>query len=269
MTDQTSLDTAMQRMQASPDDAAARLRFHSELINSEIFVLLEEEARGDNLRPRVFDLADAHAVLAFDSEARMVGFAGQRVAYAALPGRVLVTMLVEARAGLSLIVNADAPHAELLPPELLDWLAQTLAAPPPVADEAMPEGFSAPELPASSLALLVPALERRLSGVPGLQAAVLAEVSWQGGARGPVLALAGVPEPARPALARAVAEALELSGLADSGLDVVFPGPAAMARIAEVGRPLARAPFAPSTGVTDGMSGTTPGMDPSRPPRLK
>jgi hypothetical protein len=238
MTDPTSLDTALQRMQASPDDMAARLRFHSELINSELFVLLEEEAREDRLLPRVFDLADTRAVLAFDSEARMVAFAGQTVAYAALPGRVLVAMLVEARAGLSLIVNADTPHAELLPPQALDWLAETLAAPPPVADEAMPEGFSAPELPLASLDPLVAALERRLSGVPGLQAAALAAVKWHGGATGHVLALANVPEPARPALARAVAEALELSGLTDIGLDVVFPGPAAMARIAKVGRAL-------------------------------
>lgn len=267
MTDSTTLDTALQQMQAAPDDAALRLRFHAELINFELFVLLSEEARDDRLQPRVFDLEEARAVLVFDSEARMAAFAGQAVAYAALPGRVLVTMLAGAGEGLSLVVNADAPHAELLPPEALDWLATTLAAPPPAEGEAVPEAFGPCALPETALALLTPALERRLSGVPGLQAAVLAGVRWQDGAAGHVLALAGVTPPARPALARAVAEALEMSGLEDGALDVVFPGPTAMARIAEVGRALSPAPYVvPEPAAAPGAG---PGMDPSRPPRLK
>jgi hypothetical protein len=270
MTDSTELDTALQQMRSAPDDAALRLRFLAELLNSELYVLLNEEAREDRLQPRVFDLAEARAVLVFDSEARMAAFAGQAVAYAALPGRVLVTMLAGAGEDLSLIVNADAPHAELLPPEAVDWLAATLSAPPPVEAEAVAPAFAPPALPGAVLALLVPALERRLSGVPGLQAAVLAAVRWQDGAAGHVLALAGVVPPARPALARAVAEALEMSGLEDGALDVIFPGPAAMARIVEVGRSLSPAPrVAPETEAAGTKPPVGPGMDPSRPPRLK
>ncbi len=267
MTNLTALDSALREMQQTPEDASARLRFHSELINSELFVLLTEEARGDQLSPRIFDLEEGRAVLVFDSEVRMADFAGQSVAYAALPGRVLVTMLAEAGAGLSLIVNPGEDHAELLPPEVLDWLAATLAAPTPEEAEAVPESFGPVTLPTAAVTLLLPALERRLSGVPGLQAAVLASVRWQGGGAGHVLALSGVAPVARPALARAVAEALEMSGLEDGALDVVFPPPAAMARIEQVGQALSPTPFvAPEEPSAVGVN---VGLDPARPPRLK
>jgi hypothetical protein len=265
MTDETPLADALRRMQSRLDDATPRLRFHSELLAAELYVLLTEEVRGDRLSPRVFDLEAGRAVLAFDGEARMADFAGRAVAYAAVPGRVLVAMLVEAREGLSLIVHAGDKLAELLPPATLDWLAATLTAPPPVEAEAVADAFGPPALGEAALDLLVPALERRLSGIPGLQAAVLARVHWQGSADGHVLALAGVAEPARPALARAVAEALELSGLDEGALDVVFPPFAAMARIAAVGRHLAPAPVVPP----EPSPGLNAGLDPTRPPRLK
>lgn len=266
MAETTPLDSALRQIQARPDDAALRLRFHAELLNSELFVLLIDEARDGQLSPRVFDLDEGRAVLAFDSEARMVDFAGQAVVYAALPGRVLVPMLAEAGAGLSLIVNAGAAHAEQLPPAALEWLAATLAAPAPAEDEAVAEGFGPVALPEAKLALLIPALERRLSGVPGLQAAVLAGVRWRGGGQGQVLALAGVAEPVRPALARAVAEALEMSGLEDGTLDVIFPSSAAMARIAGVGRRLNPAAFVMPE---DREPSINIGRDPDRPPRLR
>ncbi len=265
MVEASTLDAVLRQMHARPEEVELRLRFHAELINSELFVLLVEEARGDRLTPHVVDLKGMRAVLVFDSEARMAAFAGQAVAYAALPGRLVVAMLAEAGEALSLIVNADAEHAALLPPEALDWLGATLAAAAPEEAEAVPEAFGPVTLPEAALALLVPALERRLSGVPGLAAAVLAGVRWQGRGHGHVLALAGVGDPVRPALARAVAEALEFSGLEDSVLDVVFPPPEAMARIAAVGHELSPAPFAAS----ESLAGPNVGLDPARPPRLR
>lgn len=268
----TELNAAMRRLAAAPEDSGedstARLAFHAELSRAEVFVLLKAEAAGGTLEPQVFDLSDVRAVLAFDGEMRLADFAGAAAAYAALPGRVLVTMLAEAPEGLSLLVNPDTPHAALLPPEALGWLADTLAAPPPAEGQATPEAFAAPDLPAPVRGALVAALERRLSGTPGLSGAVLAAVQWQGGARGHVLALGGLPEAAQPAVARAVAEALALSGLEAGALDVVFPPERAMAAIAAVGLPLSPAPYAMADEqvVTPGAN---PGLDPSRPPRLR
>lgn len=268
---QTPLDAALRRLAAAPADSAeetgARLAFHAELAGAEVFVLLESEARDETLEPRVFPLSDVRAVLAFDSELRLADFAGA-AAYAALPGRVLVTLLADSGQGLSLMVNADAPHAALLPPEALEWLAATLSAPAPAEGQAVPESFAAPVLPEGLRAPLVAALERRLSGLPGLSRAVLAAVQWRGGARGHVLALAGLPETAQAPVARAVAEALALSGLEAGALDVVYPPDRAMAAIAAVGLSLAPAPYAPPE-VQVIEPGQAPGMDPTRPPRLR
>lgn len=257
----------MQAMAATPDDTGARLAFHAELSRAELWVLLEAEVTGAVMAPRVFDLADGRTVLAFDSDERLASFAGE-AAYAALPGRVLVAMLAAQDPDLSLLINPDQAHAALLPPQALAWLAETLAAPAPVEGAAIPTAFARPDLPRTVLDRLVPALERRLSGVPGLSVAVLAGVVWQGGARGHVLALGGLPEAAQAPVARSVAEALALSGLEAAALDVVFPPEAAMAALARTGLALSPAPFVPEADQVI-TPGANPGLDPTRPPKLR
>ncbi|MCB1361903.1 MAG: SseB family protein [Rhodobacteraceae bacterium] len=266
---ETDLDLSLRRMAAAPEDTTRRLALHAELTRSEVFVLLEAEVTGETLEPRVFTLSDGPAVLAFDSEMRLAGFAGA-AAYAALPGRVLVPML--AGAGLSLLLNPDADHAALLDPQALTWLADTLAAPAPETAQAVPDRIGVPALDPAVMALLVPALERRLAGLPGLQRTVLAAVRWRGGGQGHVLALSGLPESAHPPVARAVAEALALSGLEAGALDVIFPPDAAMARIAGVGLILSPAPPLPVSDqivTADSAAGANPGLDPSKPPKLR
>jgi len=266
-TPQTPLDIALARMQGAPDDTARRLQFHAELLDTELFVLLADEATGARLRPKVFDVDTGRAVLVFASESRLADFAGQAVPYAALPGRVLIVMLAQSGERLSLLVSPDSAHAELLPPEAIDWLADTLGASPPAESEAIAERFGPVTLPPGVLDLLRPALERRLRHVPGLSATVLAGVTWRGGARGHVLALGGVDETARAPLARAVSEALELSGIEAGALDVIFPDPASMAMIAATGLALAPEPWVPPA--PGQIAGSAPGMDPARPPKLR
>ena len=265
------LAAAMAAMHAAPGDDAARLAFYGVLADSELFLMLEGEADAGALRPRLFALDEGQVALAFDSEAGLADFAGEAVGYAALPGRVLVAMLAEA--GLALLVNPDSEDAAMLPGEALAWLADTLSVPAPAQAQARITGFAPPDLDAPSLARLVPSLERRLSGVPGLQAAALASARHagadDGGSKGLVLALSGVPEPARPALARAVSEALVLSGLDEASLDVIFPAPGAMAPIMAVGLALSPAPFQPPDDPDRRAPRAAPGMDPARPPRLR
>jgi len=268
---QTALDDAMRRMAAAPEDTTVRLAFHAELSRAEVFVLLESEVVGDQMIPRVFDLSDGRAVLAFGSELQLADFAGDAAAYAALPGRVLVTMLAGAAEPLALLLGPDAEHAAFLAPEALVWLDQTLSAAAPDEDQATVARFTTPNLPPAVLALLVPALERRLSGLPGLDAVILAGADWQGGAKGHVLAIAGLPESAQAPIARAVVEALSLSGLEAGALDVIFPPAPAMQTLAAVGLSLAPAPFVmPDEQVINpDTAGANPGLDPDRPPKLR
>jgi len=53
MAEQTPLDMAHQIMQNAPEDEAARMRFYERLADSELFLLLKEEAVGDNLLPEM------------------------------------------------------------------------------------------------------------------------------------------------------------------------------------------------------------------------
>lgn len=261
-----ALALALARMQASPGDDAARLAFFGTLADSELFLMIEGEAGANGqLSPRLFDLAEGRVALAFDSESGLADFAGQAADYAALPGRVLAPMM--AGAGLTMLLNPGSDDAAMLPPQALQWLADMLAAPAPAEASARAAGFGPPALDAPALARLRPALERRLAGVPGLGAAVLATMRRDDGGEGLVLALSGVPGPARPALARAMAEAMTLSGLEEGALDVFFPSDALMARIAAAGLPLGLSP--PAFTDDKAPARPAPGMDPSRPPRLR
>lgn len=259
----TLLDAAHAAVSANPDDEGARLRFFERLADGELFLLLEREAEGGRLEPRLFPLEEGPVVLVFDREERLAEFAGGvPVPYAALPGRVIAGMLRGQGIGLGVNLGV-APSEMLLPAQAMDWLAGTLEGGPETA-EAVPEGFDPPRVPQA----LVAGLDAKLARAGGLAvAAVLAAVRYRGGRRGHLLAFLGAAAGAEEALARAVREALVFSGVEAGELDVVFldAGDGAAAAMGRVGLrfdmalPEPQAPAAPQA----------PGTDPARPPKLR
>jgi len=254
----TALDAAHAAMAAAPLDDAARLHYYRALSDAVLFLWLEAEPNGDTLAPRVFDLDDGPVVLACDSEERLASATGAPVPYAALPGRVVAQAL--AGQGVALGINLGvAETAFLVPPEALNWLAETLGH-APVETLARPEGFAPPhDLPPA----LLSGLQSKLEGMAGLaQGALLAAVGYSGGRRGHMLVFVDASPSAEPALARAVAEALTFSGIEAGEIDVAFlsaadPVAVAMARVA-MRLDMAQAPAAPP-----------PEPAPPRPPRLR
>lgn len=259
----TPLDAAWTATLDAPDDDHARLQFYARLAEAELCLLLEREADGDRIAPRVFDLEDGPMVVAFDTEDRLTAFTGMAAPYAALPGRVLVGMLAASDPPPALGLNLGvAPSSRHLPPEVLAWLAETLAARPQeveagITEIAPPRGISE---------ALLSALDARLARAEGLAvAAWLVTATRADGGQGPLLAFIDPAPGAEPTLARALGEALTFSGLDAAALDVAFFGADDImaARLARVGlrfdlpQPQAPAPQAP------------PGMDPARPPRLR
>lgn len=258
---ETVLDRAHAAMAAEEEDAGARLRFYERLADAELFVLLEAEAVGDRIAPRVFPLAEGSVVLAFDREDRLAGFAEGAAAHAEMTGRVLVPMLAEARLGLGLNLGV-APSEFLLPAKGVAWLAGLLAARPNRRDAA-PERVGPPSAAPEAL---VAALDAKLPGLSGLaDHALLAGTAYSGGEAALVLAYVGAREGAEAALARAAGEALIFSGLDERALDVTFlaPGSAAAERFARVALRLDIPPAQASVGPA------APGMDPDTPPRLR
>ena len=259
---ETALDQAWMAAEAAPEDDALRLQFYARLVEGEVFLLLAEEPQGDQITPKPFDLEDGPIVLAFDQEARLTQFTGLPAPYAAMPGRVLVEMLAGQGIGLGLNLGV-APSSRLLPPEILDWLGQTLAEHPQELTSRIVELHAPRGLPEP----LLLALDQRLARMEGLaQMAYLVGTSSESGARGHLLAFVGAAPGAEPALARAVQSALTFSGVEEALLDVTFlnaeePRAAECARVGlRFDLPQPEAPKPPSGG---------PGLDPNSPPRLK
>ncbi len=260
----TALDDAHAAMEAAPDDDAARLAFHDRLASAELYLLLEREPEAaGRLDPRPFETSQGTFVLAFDRVERLAAFAEGEAPYAALSGRVLAAML--AGRGLGLALNPGvAPSSHLMAADAVAWLAETLSDAPDEL-EAVPRELSPPGgLPER----LLTALDAKLASARGLaRMAYLAQVTWETGARGHLLAFIDATRGAEGALARAVREALVFSGLEAGALDVAFfaASQPISARLARVGLRFDLPKF--EAAVAPDPAG--PGMDPDRPPRLR
>lgn len=263
MTDATPLDRAHAAMDASPEDDAVRLRFYERLAESELFLLLEHDAKDDSITPELFDLSDARFVLVFDSEDRLGRFVGQPAPYAAMSGRALANML--AGQGIGLGVNLEvAPSSILIPPAAIDWLVETLDHGPAEADARPSELYPPAGLPD----VLLTSLDAKLATAQGMaRKAYLAAVTYDDGTRGHLLGLTGALPGAERALARAVNEALVFSGIEAGTLDVMFlddsdPVTAQLARVAlrfDIPEPAA----------PERVERIAPGTDPDAPPILR
>jgi hypothetical protein len=257
----TLLDAAHAAVSADPENEALRLRFFERLADGEMVILLEREAKGEKLEPKVFDLEDGPVVLIFDREERLANFTGGIAPYAALPGRVIAGLLKGQGIGMGVNLGV-APSSMMLPPEAMDWLAETLDESPEEV-EAKPLEFTAPAVPEA----VITALDAKLARAGGLAtAAFLSGVIYEGGRRGHILALIDAADGAENALARAMNEALVFSGIEAGELDVVFlradePATKALARVA--------LRFDLPTPEVQDLTPAAPGMDPSRPPKLR
>ncbi len=190
----TPIDLAHEAMEAAPEDDAARLRFWGSVAESELFLMLAEEASDGQVTPTEVEVEGQRFVLAFDREERLATFAGGVVPYAALSGRRLAGML--AGQGMGIALNPDvAPSAMLMDPEAVTWLSGMIGAEPATAVQRIEEVFAPKGLPQDVLV----ALDRRLAAAGGMaQAAWLVGARYEGGGRGHVLAIAGaMPGPRR------------------------------------------------------------------------
>lgn len=261
----TLLDAAHAAMTEAPGDDAARLRFFAQLADTPLLLLLETEAVGDTLEPRLFPLESGTVVLAFDADDRLTDFTGAPAPYAEIPGRVIAALLAGQAIGLGLNLGV-APSSFLIPADGIDWLAATLARGPEAA-EARPEAFHAP---AGLPERLIAALDGKLARAGGLaSAALLAAVTYAGGRRGHLLAFVDAAPGAEEALARAASEALTFSGIEAGEMDVVFLAGADPA-LPPLARVALRFDLAPSRQAAPPVPApVAPGSDPQRPPRLR
>lgn len=257
----TPIDKAHSEMDASPNDDAARLRFYERLVDAEMFMLLEQESDGQNIKPDLFEVDDQTFALVFDREERLAEFAEKIVPFAALSGRTIVSMLQGQNIGLGINL-AVAPSSTLLPPSAITWMAETTATGPTEAEAKPEEVFAPAGLPEQ----VITALDAKLATMSGLaDIAYLAQISYDTGTRASVIAFVNARPDAESAIARAISETLIFSGIEAGSLDVLFlsASDAICAKLAKLGLrfdlPKLEEPSAPSA----------PGMDPNSPPKLR
>lgn len=255
----TILDQTHAAMEAGGE--AEALAFWRSLADAELFLVLEEEATGEVMTPRVYDLAEGPLLLAFDSEERLATISDDPMPYAVLPGRVLAAQLAGQGLGLGLNLGTACPSETILPPEAIDWLAEMLSQTDPEEAEARIAALAAPHLPQGLLTALGGLL-------PSGAAAALAQVTYQGGGQGHMLVLSGIRPEAEARMARAVAEALVFSGLEAAALDLAFAGAetALFLRISGAGLTVSAAEVVPPPMPEPPQA---PGSDPDKPPRLR
>lgn len=257
----TPLDTAHAEMQTDPDNDSLRMRFFERLVDAELYLLLEAEASGDVVTPRLVEMGDQRLVLVFDRDARLAEFAGDIAPHATLSGRALAQMLTEE--GLGLFLNPEvAPSSFALDAAGVAWLTDIIAQGPEAREDRLTELHPPHDLPE----ILLQALDQKLATAEGLaQAAFLVRTTNIDGGVGHMLAFLGALPEAEQALAQAVSEALTFSGIEMGTLDVgFFDGSHPLVE------GLTRAglrfdlpqPHSP-------LQQAAPGLDPERPPILK
>ena len=208
---QTPLDRAHLRAEATGAEGD-RLAFWSRLAEAELHVVL---TNGDV--PATVEVEGTPHALAFDTALRLAGFAGAAPT-ATMAGRTLAALLAEK--GLGLALNLEAPSGQLLGPEAMGWLSETLAAAPTEAMARIEEVGPPGDLPDA----LIGALDAKLPLAAGAaRVAYLARARLEGGAETHVLSFVAPAPGAEAALAGAVQEALALSGVEAGTLDVIFP----------------------------------------------
>ena len=207
----SNLDALYAELQAGGDGMA----FYRALADAELFLLLETEAEGEVVLPRVFDLAEGPVLLAFDSEERLAAFADGPLPYAALPGRVIAGQMAGLDLSLGLNLGSGAASEVILHPEALEWMVQMLDQAPPRTAVEQIAGFEAPVVPKKVLKTLPAALS-------GAERAYLVGVRYRSGRREQLLAVIGVAERDEARVARAVNEALAFSGIDAGAMDLAF-----------------------------------------------
>lgn len=256
----TPLDEAFVAMDAAPGNDQARLTWYDRLAASEMFLLLEAEAEGDRIRPKVFAVDGADLVVAFDREERLAEFAGDVAPFVGMSGRTLAQMLSDA--GLGLAVNLGTDFETVLEGEAIGWLSGTLSQAPEVVEDRPDEVLPPDGLPET----LLTALDARLATTHGRASlAYLVATRYDDGRQGHLLAFVEAMDGYEGALAQLVGDALSFSGLEAGSLDVGFFRAAdpMCATFAKVGLrfdlPQLADPIAP----------VAPGSDPDKPPLLR
>ncbi len=271
MTNETPLDNAWSTATAPTAGDAEMARFYDIFATTELFLMIDSDtldaaSAGGAPKPLIFPVEGVDTALVFDTETRLASFMEDGGAHLTLSGRALISMFRGTGAQLGLNLG-DAPSATILPAPAIDWAAEALSQP----IETTEIGDAVLTVPRAVMPDLLQALDAKLAGM----GAVVAE-AWlcglgAGAGRGkpqPMVLCLGLREvQAEQQVVSALAETARFTGGDAPAFDIaVLPlEDAKMAAARKVG--LGFEPTDPATQTRSEPA--APGMDPSKPPKLR
>lgn len=258
----TPLDKAKELMDAQPESSGARMAFYERVADGELFLVLEEEPKGETVKPALFAVDGRDYALVFDTSERLTEFTQNPTPYLSASGRQITGLLAGQGIGIGLNL-AVAPSSTLLPASAIAWLQNTLGA-GPEQRQAKPKTILPPgDLPES----LIRAFDAKLATMAGLaRVAYLCQMEFEGQPKSHVFAFVDALAEAEPAIAAAMAEALKFSGVEAGTLDVIFL-PAQNPMAAQLAKTALR--FDLPLPEAKQIERVAPGSDPDKPPILR
>ena len=261
--DNSRLEVLAKELLHFPVNQRTRMQFFNAFLDSELCLLLREEAGKKTISPIVACCNGIKHVLVFNSEDNLAEYSKKVVPYAALSGRVIVDML--ARANLGVTFNFAMPSKELvLTAGEITWLNEIVAE-TPYTHEARPKVFF--PLGEGSVKLNSILIEKLLSAAELATSFWLVGVEYDDQSQGVLLIIIDARKGAEAPLAKAAMEAVALSGLESLPFDVSFlRGQEKLVEtVKRQGRPLV---FPERPAKTLSLR-SIPGGDPSKPPKLR
>ena len=263
MIDSSRLEVLAKELLDSPVNQRAKMRFFDAFLDSELCLLLREEAGEETISPIVACYNGIKHVLVFSSEDNLAEYSKKVVPYAALSGRVIVGMLAGANLGITF--NFAMPSTELvLTAEQIIWLNEIVAE-TPYMHEARPKVFF--PLGEKSEKLNSILIEKLLSAAELATSFWLVGVEYDDQSQGVLLIIIDARKGAEAPLAKAAMEAVAFSGLENLPFDVSFlKGQEKLVEtVIRQGQPLV---FPERPAKTLSLP-SIPGGDPSKPPQLR
>ena len=263
MIENSRLEALAKEVLHSPENQPTRMRFFNAFLDSELCLLLNEEADEETISPIVAYCKGIEHVLVFTSEDYLAEYSKKVAPYAALSGRVIVDML--ARANLGIAFNFAMPSSELvLTAGEITWLNEIVTE-TPYTHEVRPKVFF--PLGEESEKLKSILIEKLLSAAELAASFWLVGVEYDDQSQGVLLIILDARKGAEAPLAKAAMEAVAFSGLENLTFDVSFlKGQEKLVEtVKRQGHPLL---FPERPARTLSLSSIL-GCDPSKPPQLR
>lgn len=256
----TPLDEAHAALTAAPDSDPLRRAYYDRLALVELFLLLDREPEGDRIAPRLLELEEGQIVLAFDTEERLTGVAGEAF-YAGMQGSELIKLAADQGLGLGINLGVGAGEYLLAHRDLV-WIAGTLAAELDEIDAQLTAWR-----PAQVEDAVVLAIDARLAASAGmLESAILAKAVYSDGTERLAICLVGADADDLPTLGQSLNQGVALVA-PGTALDVLGfashdPRLQALQRVGLIFQ-------IPEPEKDTIVPGAAPGLDPARPPKLR